>query len=169
MSAIAVGEQEVFMFSGLERHDVAHCRQRRVTWAWVEARSAKSRQAAQRNTMLTTSVLYRDDYGVSAEQVANWRDKLAAITYRKLARKICEHFYDLAVFQARRRGRMADAVTVSRMLSPALPSYCRNAVAAQRQDVSSEQTAKARILTSVLPARNEKGGAVLIPLKSKAA
>jgi hypothetical protein len=164
--AIAVIEQEVFMFSGLEREHMAQCRQRRVTWAWIEAREVMRRQSAPRHTMLTTSVLNRSD--VNAEQEASWRDRLAAVVYRKLARQICEQFYDLSVLLAR-RGQSSQAVAASRMLSPALPSYCRNAVQAKAESIPSEKNDKARILTAVLPTQNEQRSAVLSPLRSRAA
>lgn len=155
------------MFSGLEREHVAQCRQRRVTWAWIEAREVMRRQSAPKHTMLTTSVLQnRND--ISAEQEASWRDRVAAVVYRKLARQICEQFYDLSVLLAR-RGQSSQAVAASRMLSPALPSYCRNAPQRKAESIPSEQDDKARILTAVLPTQNEQRTAVLIPLRSRAA
>jgi hypothetical protein len=163
---VAVIEQEVFMFSGLEREHVVQCRQSRVTWAWIEAREVMRRQSAPRHTMLTTSVLHnRND--INAEQEASWRDRVAAVVYRKLARQICEQFYDLSVLFAR-RGQTSQAVAASRMLSPALPSYCRNAVQAKAESIQSGQSDKARILTAVLPTQNEQRTAVLIPMRSRA-
>ena len=155
------------MFSGLEREHVARCRESRVTWAWIEAREVMRRQSAPKQTMLTKSVLLnRND--IAAEQVASWRDRLAAVVYRKLARQVCEQFYDLSVMLAR-RGQASSAVAASRMLSPALPSYCRNVVQTKAESAPSEKNEKARILTAVLPNRNEQRTAVLIPLRARAA
>jgi hypothetical protein len=155
------------MFSGLERQRVDRCRQRRVTWAWIKARGLMNRHPAPMPSMLTTSVLSVGD-SVHAAEAESWRDRLAAITYRKLARQICEQFYDLSIFQAW-RSRMPDTVATSRMLSPALPSYCTDAASEQAENVGPERDKKTRILTAVLADQAEGRGAVLIPLRSKAA
>lgn len=117
--------------------------------------------------MLTTSVLSVGDSFPAAE-AESWRDRLAAITCRKLARQICEQFYDLSIFQAW-RSRMPDTVATSRMLSPALPSYCTDAASEQAESFDSKRLKKTRILTAVLADEAEGRGAVLIPLRSKAA
>jgi hypothetical protein len=155
------------MFSGLERQCVAHCRQKRVTWAWIKARGVMDCQPAPAHSMLTTSVLSINDSAPTME-AASWRDSDAAITYHKLARQICEQFYDLSIFHAW-RSRGPDAVATSRMLSPALPSYCRDAGSARKESVDAQRLKKARILTAVLPDQSERRGAVLLTLKSKAA
>lgn len=154
------------MLSGLERQQMALGRQRRVTWAWVKARDIMCRQAAPKDTKLTKSVLAT---GNGADpNAASWRENLAAVIHRKLARQICEHFYNLSVINAW-RGRTPEAVATSRMLSPALPSYCRDSVSARAERSSAQPREQARIMSSVLQGRTDKGGAVLISLKSRAA
>ncbi len=155
------------MFSGLERQRVALCRQRSVAWAWIKARGIVDSRPTPKNSMLTTSVL---SSAGSTEEAGNWRDSLAAITYRKLARQLCEQFYDLSIFHAW-RSRTPEAVAAGRMLSPALPSYCRDAERAKPESDRSDlvQKQKARILMAVLPSRDKRHGAVLIQLRSKAA
>jgi hypothetical protein len=159
-------KQEVSMLSGLERQQSALGRQRSVAWAWIKARGVMNGQPAASHAKLTTSVLLsnHDD----AEHTASWRDSLAAVNCRELARQICEQFYDLSIFNAW-RGRMVQPVATSRMLSPALPSYCRQAAPVPSVESPPQQrTGKARILASVLSETPRKG-AVLIPLRSKAA
>jgi hypothetical protein len=164
-SANAVGEQEVSMFSGLERQArKALCREKSVAWAWIEARGVMNRQPTPSHTKLTTSVLLNADYG---DQVASWRDSLAAVACRELARQICEQFYDLSLFSAW-RGRTVQPVATSRMLSPALPSYCRQAQPAEAETSRQDRAGKSRLLTSVL-GEQPKQSAVLIPMRSKAA
>lgn len=155
------------MFSGLERQRVALCRQNSVAWAWIKARGIVNSRPTPKNSMLTTSVLLTNE-NVDAEQAGNWRDSLAAITYRKLARQLCEQFYDLSIFHAW-RSQTPEAVAASRVLSPALPSYCRNAESIQPESFRPEHLRRARILTAVLPSQSERRGAVLITLRSKAA
>jgi hypothetical protein len=153
------------MFSGLERQErKAPCREKNVAWAWIEARGVMNRQPTPSHAKLTTSVLLSAEYG---EQVTSWRDSLAAVACRQLARQICEQFYDLSIFSAW-RGRTVQPVATSRMLSPALPSYCRQAQPALADTAHRGPAAKSRLLTSVL-GEKPKQGAVLIPLRSKAA
>lgn len=155
------------MFSGLERQRAALSRQRSVAWAWIKARGIVDSRPTPKSSMLTKSVLAKDDY-LRGGNGGNWRDSLAAITYRNLARQLCEQFYDLSIFYAW-RSRTPEAVATSRMLSPALPSYCRNADKVFSQGMASERVQKARILTSVLSTRGDHRGVVLIPLRRKAA
>ena len=145
----AVGEQEVFMFSGLERRGGTLCRQKYVSWAWIKARGIVNSRPTPKSSMLTTSVLLADDE-VDRGQARSWRDSLAAITYRALARQLCEHFYDLSIFHAW-RSQMPEAVATSRMLSPALPSYCKAVESAPTANIRSDQPKRALILTAVLP------------------
>lgn len=153
------------MFSGLERQArKALCREKSVAWAWIEARGVLNRQPTPSHAKLTTSVLLSAEYG---DQVTSWRDSLTAVACRQLARQICEQFYDLSIFSAW-RGRTVQPVATSRMLSPALPSYCRQAQPAHAETIRQEPAAKSRLLTPVL-GEKPKQGAVLIPLRSKAA
>lgn len=155
------------MFSGLERQArKALGREKSVAWAWIEARGVMNRQPTPTHAKLTTSVLLsaEHEYG---DRVTSWRDSLTAVACRQLARQICEQFYDLSIFSAW-RGRTVEPVATSRMLSPALPSYCRQAQPAHAGTARQEPAAKSRLLTSVL-GEKPKQGAVLIPLRSKAA
>lgn len=156
------------MFSGLERQREALSRQKSAAWAWIKARGIDDSRPTPKNSMLMKNVLSRKD-GFHLEDAGNWRNSLAAITYRNLARQLCEQFYDLSIFYAW-RSRTPEAVATSRMLSPALPSYCRNADRFFSDGMaSSERPQTARILTSVLPTHGDRRGAVLIPLRRKAA
>ncbi len=155
------------MFSGLERQRMALRRQRSVAWAWIKARGIMNRQSAPTHAKLTTSVLLTTDH-VHNQEAANWRDSLAAITHRDLARQVCDQFYDLSLFQAW-RSKMPEAVATSRMLSPALPSYCRDGAVAKAESAGADRCEKARILAAILPSQPERRSAVLISLRSKAA
>lgn len=152
------------MFSGLDREQAALCRQRAVAWVWIKARGIVSSRPTPTRAKLTTSVLLSSEHA-SSDESANWRDSLAALTHRNLARQLCEQFYDLSILHAW-RSRTAEAVTVSRMLRPALPAYCRGSDAASAGSLRHD---KARILESVLPYQTERRGAVLIALRSRAA
>lgn len=155
------------MFSGLERQRAAANRGKSVAWAWVKARDTLDRRESNRPvSRLTENILTP---AVSDQQeVEKWRDRLAAVAYRKLARQLCEQFYNFSIFQPW-RSRPAEAVATSRMLSPALPAYCRDVSKAKEASIGAERNEQARILTSVLPARSGQHSAVLIPLRPKAA
>ncbi len=155
------------MFSGLERQRTALSRQRSVAWAWIKANGIVNDRPMPKNSMLTTSVLRTNDL-IDAGTTGNWRDSLAAITYRKLARQLCEQFYDLSIFQAW-RNQTVETVSPGRMLNPALPSYCRDAESARPRFNPHTLRPTASILTAVLPSEGERRGAVLIALKSRAA
>jgi hypothetical protein len=155
------------MFSGLERQRAAFSRQKSVAWAWIKARGIVDSRPTPKSSMLTKSVLSKRD-NLHFSKSGNWRDSLAAITYRNLARQLCEQFYDLSIFYAW-RSRTPEAVEMSRMLSPALPSYCRNSEKVFSAGLASERGQTARILMSVLPTHGDQRGAVLIPLRRKAA
>ncbi|MGB0084755.1 MAG: hypothetical protein WBP94_05205, partial [Rhodomicrobiaceae bacterium] len=133
----------------------------------IKARGIMKNRPTPTYSKLTTSVLLTSDCA-HCEEAANWRDSLAAITYRNLARQICDQFYDLSLFYAW-RNRTLEAVSAGRMLSPALPSYCKDRTAASAGNLRSQPSDKARILEAVLPPFAERRGAVLISLRSKAA
>lgn len=155
------------MFSGLERQRAAANRGDCVAWAWVTARDTLQRRGSNRPaSKLTENIL--SPASSDSQEVGKWRDRLAAVTYRKLACQLCEQFYNFSIFQ-HWRSRPAEAVATSRMLSPALPAYCRDNLSAKQEDTGVERDGQARILTSVLPARSDQKGAVLIPLRPKAA
>jgi hypothetical protein len=166
-SANAVGEQEVFMFSGLERERAALRRQRSVAWAWIKARGIMQNRPTPSHAKLTTSVLLTSDVSAGGE-IANWRDSLAAIDHRNLARQICDQFYDLSILSAW-RDRGANVVAAERALGMALPSYCRDQAKAQAKDASPKPVEKARILNAVFPEQPERRSAVVLSMKSKAA
>jgi hypothetical protein len=166
-SANAVGEQEAFMFNGLERERAALRRQRSVAWAWIKARGIAQNRPTPSHAKLTTSVLLTSDVS-AGEEIANWRDSLAAIDHRNLARQICDQFYDLSILYAW-RDRGADTVAVERATGMALPSYCRDRAKVQAKDASPRPVEKARILNAVFPEQPERRSAVLLSMKSKAA
>jgi hypothetical protein len=155
------------MFSGLERQRAAANRGKSVAWAWVNARDTLVRRGPNRPvSKLTENILTQ---AVSdPQEVENWRDRLAAVAYRKLACQLCEQFYNFSIFQPW-RSRPAEAVATSRMLSPALPAYCRDTSQAKQESIGAERNGQARILTAILPADSRKQGAVLITLRPKAA
>ncbi len=149
------------MFSGLERERAALRRQRSVAWAWIKARGVMNGRPTPSHAKLTTSVLLTSD--CSSEETANWRDSLAAITHRDLARQICDQFYDLSILYAW-HDRSTQALTAERAVNPALPSYCT----ANAKDAGPQRIDKARILNAVFP-EPERRGAVLLSIRSKAA
>ena len=100
----------------------------------------------------------------------NWRDSLADLSHRSLARQICDQFYDLSILAAW-RGRSPEIVAAGHALSEALPAYCQDAAKAPAIDAGRDMrqpVRKSLITTSVLPER-PRHTAVLIPLRSKAA
>jgi hypothetical protein len=166
-----VGKQEVSMFSGLEAKQVVQRRQRSVAWAWTKARSTMKDQTRTTHAKLTSSVLLSTDCE-TGEEISNWRDSLAALSHRSLARQICDQFYDLSILAAW-RGRSADVAAAERALSTALPSYCQEtpkapARAPAERDMR-QPARRALITTAVLPEQQPQRTAVLIPLRSKAA
>ena len=155
------------MFSGLERERAALRRQRSVAWAWIKARGVlESRPtpafAKQTTSPLLTRVCAED------ENATNWRESLAAITYRTLARQLCDRFYDLSIFQAW-HNRNPQGLAAGRMITPALPSYCRDDAVRAPDAASAQMPKKSRILEAVLPAKPEPRSGVLVYLRSKAA
>ena len=157
------------MFSGLESKQVVQRRQRSVAWAWTKARSTLKDQTKTTHAKLTTSVLLSEDCA-SGEEMGNWRDSLAALSHRSLARQICDQFYDLSILAAW-RGRSPEIAAAGQALSEALPAYCQDRakapVADTRRDI--QPTRKSLITTSVLSEQQPRHTAVLIPLRSKAA
>jgi hypothetical protein len=155
------------MFSGLERGQSALRRRESVAWAWIKARGILENRPEPAHPKRPKSPLLTS-VCPGGEDATDWRKSLAAITYRNLARQLCDQFYDLSVFQAW-HDRGAQGAAVSRMIIPALPSYCRDEVAQQAKPSTTTKPEKARILASVLPAQTEQRSGVLIFLKSKAA
>jgi hypothetical protein len=162
-----VCEQEVFMFSGLERQRTAASREKSVAWAWVKVRDTLGRLGTNRPTSKLTENILTPTVS-DFQEVEKWRDRLAEVACRKLSRQICEQFYNFSIFQPW-RSRPVEAVATSRMLSPALPAYCRDISPAKQERIGAERNGQARILTSVLPDKSGRRGAVLIPLRPKAA
>lgn len=158
------------MFSGLERQRTAANRGKSVAWAWVKARGTLGRLGTNRpSSKLTENILTPAENG--SHQIENWRESLVTMASRKLARQLCEQFYNFSIFQPW-RSRPAEAVATSRMLSPALPAYCRDTsvtLRAKQESIGAERKGRAQILTSVLQDESGKQGAVLIPLRPKAA
>jgi hypothetical protein len=155
------------MFSGLERQRTDSHRDASVAWAWVKAcGTIRSRTMHRASSKLTENILPSNR--CHDEQVENWRDRLAAVACQKLARQICESFYNFSIFHSW-RSRPAEAVATSRMLSPALPAYCSGLIHAKRESIGAERREPARILAAVLPPESEQRGAVLISLRPKAA
>lgn len=159
------------MLSGLDRMLAAERRHRCVAWAWMKARNTVKNQAKATHAKLTSSVLLSSECG-PAEEVSNWRDSLAALTHRNLARQICEQFYDISILAAW-RNRSAEMAAAERVISAALPAYCQDAAKAeaqpQRRLDAKQPVRTAVIMTSVLRDREPQRTAVLIALRSKAA
>jgi hypothetical protein len=156
------------MFSGLERERSALRRRESVAWAWIKARGISENRPEPAHPKRPTSVLLTS-VCPGGEDAPDWRKSLAAVTYRNLARQLCDRFYDLSIFQAWHNRGPQQGVAVSRMIIPALPSYCRDEVAQQATPSNSPKPEKARILTAVLPAQPETRSGVLVFLRSKAA
>jgi hypothetical protein len=170
----AVGEQEVFMYSGLEQEQAALRRERSVAWAWIKARGIMKSRANSTHAKLTASVLLTSDCS-QVEEISSWRDSLAAFNHRSLARQICEQFYDLSIL-SERRGPAADAFAAEPPAGSVWPSHCAEEAKAQlmrdddggRRELGIRKKIKARILSAVLPGKGEQRG-VLISMKSRAA
>jgi hypothetical protein len=158
------------MFSGLESKQVVQRRQRSVAWAWTKARSTMKDQTKTTHAKLTTSVLLSEDCG-SGGEMRNWRDSLAELSHRSLARQICDQFYDLSILAAW-RGRSPEIAAAGQALSEALPAYCQEPAKAPAMDAGRDirqPVRKSLITTSVLPEQKPRHTAVLIPLRSRAA
>jgi hypothetical protein len=159
------------MFSGLDRKQVVERRQRSVAWAWMKARSTmKDQTKSSTHAKLTSSVLLSSETS-PGEEISNWRDSLAALSHRSLARQICEQFYDLSILAAW-RGRSAEIAAAERALSTALPAFTQgNATPSANSGLGEarQQTRKSLMTTSVLPERDPQRSAVLIQLRSRAA
>ena len=100
------------MFSGLERKQAVQRRQQSVAWAWTKARNTMKDQTKATHAKLTSSVLLSSDCG-PREEISNWRDSLAALNHRSLAKLICDQFYDLSILAAW-RGRSAEIEAAER-------------------------------------------------------
>lgn len=154
------------MYSGLDRERTALRRQRSVAWAWIKARGITKSRTEAAHAKLTSSVLLTTDCS-QVEEIASWRDSLAAFNYRSLARQICEQFYDLSILT--RRDCAAEAVVADRAFGASLSSSKAEDEGVQR-DAATEgrPTARARIMTAVLPEKTARRG-VLISIKTRAA
>jgi len=160
------------MFSGLDRKQVVERRRQSVAWAWTKARSTMRDQAGATHAKLTTSVLLSSDCE-PGEEISNWRDSLAALDYRSLARQICDQFYDLSILAAWRT-RGAEVAAAERAFNAALPAYCQSSPRTPAKSVAGsgdgrQPARKSLLTTAVLPDRQLQQTAVLIPLRSKAA
>jgi hypothetical protein len=157
------------MFSGLDRKQVVERRQRSVAWAWVKARSTMKDQTKTTHAKLTSSVLLSSETQ-PGQEISNWRDSLAALSHRSLARQICDQFYDLSILAAWRE-RSADLAAAERALSTALPAFDESRANPANSGLGNAQqpVRKSLMTTSVLPDRDPQRTAVLIQLRSKAA
>jgi hypothetical protein len=165
----AAGEQEVFMYSGLEAERTALHRQRAVAWAWIKARGVVKNRVGSNAAKLTRSVLLTSDCS-QAEEISSWRESLATHNYRCLAKQICDQFYDLSIL-TERHSAATGAGAAERALGTALPFACAADAKAQLMDgQGGEKTSvRARIMSAVLPDRRARRGAVLIPIRNRAA
>ena len=155
------------MFSGLDRKQVVERRQRSVAWAWTKARSTMKDQTKATHAKLTSSVLLSDDCR-PGEEISNWRDSLAALNHRDLARQICHQFYDLSILAAWRE-RSAEIEAAERALNAALPACPEPSASARTSEGEARQPARRSLLaTAVLPEKPQRTG-VLIQLRSRAA
>jgi hypothetical protein len=160
--------QEVSMFSGLERKQTVQRRQRSVAWAWTKARNTMKDQTKATHAKLTSSVLLSSETS-PGEEISNWRDSLAALNHRSLARQICDQFYDLSILAAW-RGRSAEiAAAAEQAFNAVLPAYCQASAKPQPLSDSRQPARKSLMTTSVLPDQQTPRGAVLIRLRSRAA
>jgi hypothetical protein len=159
------------MFSGLEREQAVQRRQRSVAWAWTKARNTMKDQIKATHAKLTTSVLLSSESG-PCEEISNWRDSLAALNHRNLAKQICDQFYDLSILAAWRE-RSAEVEAAERAMNAALPAYCHGSAKPPAQGSAESEIRregrKSLITTSVLPDRQPPRSAVLIRLRSRAA
>lgn len=158
------------MFSGLDRKQAVERRQRTVAWAWMKARSTVKDQIKATHAKLTSSVLLSGDCR-PGEEISNWRDSLAALSHRSLARQICDQFYDLSILAAWRE-RSAEIEAAERALNAALPAErLSSSTMPSKAGTEGEVRPAVRrslIATAVLPEKPQRTG-VLIPLRSRAA
>jgi hypothetical protein len=155
------------MFSGLERKQAVQRRQQSVAWAWTKARNTMKDQTKATHAKLTSSVLLSSE-SAPGEGISNWRDSLAALNHRSLARQICEQVYDLAILAAWRE-RSAEVTAAERAFNAALPAYCQDAAKPLTQSDARQPARKSLMTTSVLPDQQPHRGAVLIRLRPRAA
>jgi hypothetical protein len=163
-----VGEQEVFMLSGLEQERAVLRRQRSVAWAWLKARGLTKSRANSTHAKLTASVLLTSDCS-QVEEISSWRDSLAAFNHRSLARQICEQFFDVSILNERQRSGYDDQA--AEWVGTAVPAYCAEEAKAQLMggEDGCRKTVRARILSAVLPEKWMQRGAVLISIRTRAA
>jgi hypothetical protein len=156
------------MLSGLEQERAASRRQRCVAWAWLKARGIMKSRANSTHAKLTVSVLLTSDCS-QAEEISSWRDNLAAFNHRSLAHQICDQFFDVSILTERRHpGQEGSA---AEWVGTAVPAYCAEEAKAQLmcgQD-GGRKSVRARILSAVLPEKRMQRGAVLIPIRTRAA
>lgn len=154
------------MFSGLERKQAVQRRQRSVAWAWTKARNTMKDEAKATHAKLTSSVLLSGEGG-PGEEISNWRDSLAALNHRSLAKQICDQFYDLSILAAWRE-RSVEVAAAEQAFNAALPAYCQDGAKPLAHNDARHSARKSLMTTSVLPDQQSVRG-VLIRLRPKAA
>jgi hypothetical protein len=164
-----VSAQEVFMYSGLERERMDESRPQNVGWVWTKARNIAKSRTNSTHEKLTASVLLTSDYDSDVEEISSWRESLAAFNHRRLAKQICDQFYDLSIL-TERCGTAENAFVPKRSVSVEASSCAEEA---KTQLMKTEEKKgfckrfKARILNAVLPRRQHS--AVLLSIRSRAA
>lgn len=156
------------MLSGLEQERAASRRQPSVAWAWLKARGIMRSRANSTHAKLTASVLLTSDCG-QAEEISSWRDSLAAFNHRSLARQICDQFFDVSILTQQRHSQAEGCAT--EWAGAAVPAYCAEEAKAElmRSEDGGRRSVRARILSAVLPEKRMQRGAVLIPIRTRAA
>jgi hypothetical protein len=158
------------MYSGHKQEQMVLGCRRSEAWAWVKARGIfKSRNNAA-HAKLMSSVLLTTDCG-QTEEIASWRDSLAAYNHRCLAEQICDQFFDTSIIaHSSARKRVTAAEPVLKTFLPDNETEKRASVR-DRADARygpGKTKSKARILTAVLP-EIRKRSAVLLSIKTRAA
>jgi len=158
------------MFSGHKQERMTLGRRRSEAWAWVKARGIFKNRNNAAHAKLMSSVLLTTDCS-QAEEIASWRDNLAAYNYRCLAEQICDQFFDTSIItHSPARTRVTAAEPVLKTFLP--DNKAQGSVSArERADAQygpGKTKNRARILTAVLP-EIKKRSAVLLSIKTRAA
>jgi hypothetical protein len=157
------------MFSGLKKEQAVHHRQRSEAWAWIKARGIFKNRVNAAYAKLTSSVLLTTDCS-QAEEIASWRENLAAFNHRSLAQQICEQFFDASILPHHRAPRVTAAEPVLETFLPEETAK-ESASTSERADTRNEpgkNKPRARILTAIFPEKKRRS-AVLLSIKTRAA
>ncbi|MEJ2118877.1 MAG: hypothetical protein P8Y67_14705 [Alphaproteobacteria bacterium] len=158
------------MYSGLKQQQAVLHRQRSEAWAWIKARGIFKNRINAAYSKLTSSVLLTTDCS-QAEEIASWRDNLAAFNHRSLAQQICEQFFDASILShscAPRRVVAAEPVLETFLPENKAKESASISEKADTRNGQGKTKPRARILSAIFPEK-KKRSAVLLSIKNRAA